>query len=253
MDFLDLPPIDAHAHIATDVTPDQVRRLGRCIVFAVTRDLAEAQRVPRGRYPRLIWGLGVHPGNVRALDNYDGQVFEALLKEFPLVGEVGLDRRSSRFALQMKVLVDVLSRIATSPVLASIHSVGATTEIVSLLASHRLSAPILHWFNGNVSEVVQAAENGAWFSVNASMRTETLVAMPRNRIITETDFPYTRKSGSVMPGSVQPIEEKLAQVWQCPLAKVRLQVWSNFVSLLRSSGTLERMPDEVRCLSDRFR
>jgi TatD DNase family protein len=84
--FPDLPPLDAHAHIATDVTAAQISRLGSAIVFAVTRNLSEAAAVPHGVYPSILWGIGVHPGDRQALDQYDPTRFERLLANFILVG-----------------------------------------------------------------------------------------------------------------------------------------------------------------------
>ncbi|HTE82302.1 MAG TPA: TatD family hydrolase [Reyranella sp.] len=61
-------------------------------------------------------------------------------------------------------------------------------------------AVVLHWFAGSKSEARRAATLGCYFSVNAEMtrsaRGRTLVAhLPMDRILTETDRPFTRIDG----------------------------------------------------------
>ena len=65
MPLSDLPPLDCHAHIAADVSQAQVQALGHSVVFAMTRSVREARyalRPDAADAPRLVWGLGVHPG-----------------------------------------------------------------------------------------------------------------------------------------------------------------------------------------------
>lgn len=246
MVFPDVPPLDAHAHIATDVTMDQVRRLGGAVILAVTRDLSEAATVPFGCYPTLIWGVGVHPRNGSGLAAYSGERFNALLPRFALVGEVGLDHRAGQLATQRQVFSDILARTGDNPVITSIHSTGVAGEVVSLLAQHKVRAPVLHWFGGSVEEIRQAAEIGAWFSVNAAMEHKRIVAMPVERVLTETDFPYTRRVGSHRPGATEPVEQRLAEAWGCPAGLVRRRIWDNFKCLVTASGAKARLPRPVQ-------
>ena len=65
-----LPALDAHAHIAPDVTPTQIAALGQSVVFAMTRSLDEARKVKNRRDPALVWGIGVHPGLTNEIIEY---------------------------------------------------------------------------------------------------------------------------------------------------------------------------------------
>ena len=134
------PPIDAHAHIATDVTAGQVRHLDGAVIFAVTRGLSEAAAVPHGCHANLIWGIGVHPGDRESLDRYRGERFEALLPRFALVGEVGLDRRAGHLDRQREVLTDILARTAEIPVMLSIHSTREQQPKLSPSSRNTMSA-----------------------------------------------------------------------------------------------------------------
>jgi len=246
MDFRDSTAIDAHAHIAVDVTAAQVRRLRGAIVFAMTRSLAEAASVPHGCYGNIVWGVGVHPRDSDSLDGYVGERFDAMISRFGLVGEVGLDRRAGSFDRQGEVFTDILIRTGASPVIVSIHSTAASAEVVELLGRHPVRAPILHWFGGSADQISEAAELGAWFSVNAAMKEDVIAAMPRDRILTETDFPYTRRAGAARPGSTDSIVAKLAALWKTEPAEVRLAVWGNLEALVTASGVRGRLPKQLQ-------
>ena len=57
---------------------------------------------------------------------------------------------------------------------------------------------IFHWFSGTATERKKAIEAGAWFSINPKMLhtnsgRETIKALPSERILLETDAPFTMK------------------------------------------------------------
>lgn len=214
-------------------------------MFAVTRTLSEAGAVPHDLYPNLVWGVGVHPGDRAALERWDGARFDRLLAMFALVGEVGLDKRAGNLDRQREVFAAVLQHASGAAVLLSIHSALAAGEVVALLEEHRPKAPILHWFGGTSSEVERAVALGAWFSVNGAMKSELLSLLPRDRVLTETDFPYTRRAGSAQPGAVEPVEERLASIWQCDSPSVRRTVWRNLGALVDQGGVRDRLPGQV--------
>lgn len=246
MAYPEFPTIDAHAHISTDVTPAQVRKLGTAIVVGVTRTLDEAASVPHGCYETMIWGLGVHPGVREAISDYDPNRFLELLSRFAVVGEVGLDRRAARFESQREVFADILARVGSKPVWVTVHSSGAPSEVLEELTKHPVRAPVLHWFGGSKKLVAQACEIGSWFSVNGAMAHDALAALPRDRVVTETDFPYTRRQGARRPGDTATLEAALSHVWKCPVSEVRAQVWENFGALVAVSGATEKLPRTVR-------
>jgi TatD DNase family protein len=242
--------IDAHAHIATDVTAAQVQGLQGAVVFAMTRSLSEAGSVPHGCYDNIVWGIGVHPRGGDGLDGYTGKRFEALLPKFALVGEIGLDRRAGRFDRQQEVFADILIRTGTIPALVSIHSTGASSEVIELLKRHPVRAPILHWFGGSADQIVEASNLGSWFSVNAAMKDEVLEAVPRDRLLTETDFPYTRRTGAIRPGSTDSIITKLATFWGTSTGEAQQEVWKNLLALVEVAGVRSRFPYELQAQLD---
>jgi TatD DNase family protein len=130
----------------------------------------------------------------------------------------------------------------------SIHSTGAATEVVALLREHEVRGPILHWFGGSADEIHKAADNGAWFSVNGAMKDESIAAMPADRVVTETDFPHTRRAGSRRPGATDPVERRLARIWRCNPMQARQLLWQNFHTLVSASGVRSRLPKSIQSL-----
>lgn len=239
-----LPALDAHAHIAPDVTPKQIAALGQSVTFAMTRSLQEARQVRTRRDSALVWGIGVHPGVAAARDGWDAKQFTELLDSFALVGEIGLDRRGGDLARQRSVFRELLNIVRTEPVLVSIHSTGTATEVVQHLHDADMRGAILHWFNGDANDIAGAIEMDAYFSVNAAMSEDQLRLLPPERILSETDFP-ARKVRARKPADTQGIEQLLSQVWNQTPEQVRSRVWWNLRTLSERSGAMERLPEAL--------
>lgn len=239
-----LPALDAHAHVAPDVTPAQITALGRSVVFAMTRSLHEARQVKARRDSALLWGIGVHPGVAAARDGWDAKEFTDLLGSFALVGEVGLDRRGGDWARQRSIFEELLNIVRSEPVLVSIHSTGAATEVIDHLHAADMRGAILHWFNGDATDIARAIETDAYFSVNAAMTEDQLRLLPPDRVLCETDFP-ARKVRARKPADTQRIEHLLSQVWDKTPDEVRARTWWNLRALSERSGAIERLPETL--------
>lgn len=238
------PALDCHAHVAADVTTAQVRTLGGAHVFAVTRSLAEADRVRHRRDKHLTWGLGVHPGVAAARAGWDPKQFAALLPDFALVGEVGLDRRSGDLPGQQTILRDILRQCAGQQVLLSIHSTGITAAVTELLLEQPHPGAILHWFLGTNDEINAATEAGAYFSVNAGMSAASLAALPRDRVLPETDYP-ARQTKAKRPADVTAVERSVSEVWGVTPEETRTRFWRNLRAVATAARVLDRLPDTL--------
>jgi TatD DNase family protein len=236
-----LPALDCHAHIAPDVTQRQLAALGDAHIFAMTRSLDEAEDVAGRQDPTLTWGLGVHPGVASARANFDSDRFRGLLPRFAIVGEVGLDRRAPRQDGQ-RIFANILQACDSQPVLISVHSAGRIADVVDLIERYPHPGLMLHWFLGDPGEIARALSVGAHFSVNAAMSADILSAIPRDRMLPETDFP-ARQVRARLPGAVATLEEKLAAVWGGSIADVRTQLWRNLKTIAISSGAIETLPE----------
>lgn len=248
MTLTSLPTLDVHAHIAPDVTRPQVAALGNAVVFAMTRSLAEATQVKNLSSNTVVWGVGVHPGVSAARDGWDAQWFEELLPSFALVGEVGLDRRGGDWPRQRAIFDEILTIVKSEPVLVSIHSSGATSEVIEHLLDSEVAGAMLHWFTGNEADTRRALDAGAFFSVNAAMPLEQVRFLPRDRVLTETDFP-ARKVRARKPADTERVELLLSEAWGIPTDEVRAKTWWNLRTLSEQTGAIERLPE---ALADRL-
>lgn len=239
MSPLNLPSLDAHVHVAPDVTQPQLDDLGHTHVFAMTRNLDEAEAVHRRDDGAVTWGLGVHPARPDALLGFDGDRFAHLLESFGVVGEIGLDRRGVA-NLQRSVFIEILRRCSGEPVLLSIHTAGRVPSTLECLRRAPHTGAILHWFLGTPTDLDEAVRLGAYFSVNAAMPSNLLDAIPADRVLTETDFP-ARNTKARLPGDVAHAEEALAAIWEVPLEVARHRVWTNLKALLIDSGAIDRV------------
>jgi TatD DNase family protein len=203
--------IDFHCHV--DLYPDFERLVQECdkrrvFTLAVTttpkswprnRDLASATKHVRP-------ALGLHPQLVgerwREVDDW-----LRFLPEARYVGEIGLDAGPAYFRTldrQKNVFRIVLQACAAEGgKILSVHTVRAVKATLDMVEEHLprdRGTVVLHWFTGTLSEARRAVELGCYFSVNAAMlrseRGRKLVeSLPFNRLLTETDGPFTEEAG----------------------------------------------------------
>lgn len=226
--------LDAHAHLAADVTRSQLERLGDVLVFAMTRTLGDAERARHRKDARVLWGCGVHPSSQEALESFDPAAFARLLDHFAVIGEVGLDAASGQ--LGSTVFRQILAAVGQRGVLMSIHCSKAEAELLALLDEFRPKAPILHWYRGPLEMIEELVAAGCYFSVNSRMSSKHVERIPAGRVLTETDYPSTRRSGGTIPGATGSAEQLIATAFSEPRDVVRMRVWENLSSLLRAAG-----------------
>lgn len=202
------PLVDFHCHL--DLYPDHADAVARCeregvFTLAVTttpkawprnQELAAATRHVRA-------ALGLHPQLV-AERSHEIALWKELLPRTRYVGEVGLDAGPKfyrSFERQKEVFVEVLtSCAAASDKILTVHSVRATKVVLDMIEKHlppTRGRVVLHWFTGTAAEIRRAVDLGCYFSVNAEMlanerRAVANRAFPLNRVLTETDGPFTR-------------------------------------------------------------
>jgi TatD DNase family protein len=202
-----------------------------------------------------IWGIGIHPGLESAVTAFDAEVFSAALEQAIIVGEVGLDGRSTvPMKAQRRVFDAILEAVSATPRPISIHSVGASAEVLSALRARPTAAPILHWWRGDSHQTREAVELGCFFSLNGAeaARPKVMDLIPRERVLTETDFPFTRRSdrAAVSPGATTTIEKALAGAWSIEPSDVRRQIWRNLGQLMAAASQTDRLPSRAKQLVD---
>jgi len=203
---------DMHLHLQ-DI-PDPLMRRS---ILALAQDLRAGQFVCNGTRPedwpvvekcaeedrRVVPFFGVHPWFADKLPKDWYETLQNFLKSNPAagVGEVGLDKaRNVDFARQTEVFhrqLELAGRLARP---LAIHCVRAWSDLLNVL---RRSLPaktrfMIHSYQGSPQMLKDFLSLGAYisFSWKSLQRdTEESIALMRNvpldRLLLETDFPYT--------------------------------------------------------------
>ena len=242
--------VDFHCHLDlysdTELAFREAAESHAYVLSVTTTPSAWRGTVSRAQGKRTRTALGLHPQLAHERER-ECALFEALLPDVRYVGEVGLDGSEeyrAYFAAQTRVFERVLracQRVGGR--VLSVHSRGAATDALDLLGRYSdAGTPILHWFTGTKPELRRAIEQDCWFSVGPAMlatqRGRTLVAaMPRHRILTETDGPFAKLAGRPLrPAQVSSAIEALGEVWGEPSGDVSEQIEGNLRELVRVAG-----------------
>lgn len=235
--------IDLHCHLDLYPEPTKVAKEAAArgvYVLSVTTTpkayITTKALAPLGSHIRTA--LGLHP-ELAAEREAELALFEQLLPTTSYVGEVGLDgSRHHRVSLdqQAGILMQILFMCARCGGKAiSLHSREAANLLLDLLSAEPMAGtPILHWFTGTSKQTRRAAEMGCWFSVGTSMLKsrrgkEAVTAMPRDRVLPETDGPFAIRSGRPSyPWEAMQVCESLAAIWNEPAEVVRGRLVNNF-------------------------
>lgn len=241
--------VDFHCHL--DLYPDHDTAVQRCerdevFTLAVTttprawprnEELASATRHVRA-------ALGLHPQLV-ADHAHEIGLWEELLPRTRYVGEVGLDA-GPRFYKSFDKQKDVFTRVLTVCAAArnkilTVHSVRATKVVLDMIEQHLPTSHgrvVLHWFTGTIAEARRAVDLGCYFSINAEMltndkRAAVALTLPLDRILTETDGPFTRTLGRPsIPSDVGTAVDGLANLHGIESAEMAEKIMCNLLSLL---------------------
>ena len=244
-----LPALDAHAHIDGQVSAADMESLGAA-VLAATRSLDEAESVSSRNDRLATWGVGVHPGLAKAVKGFDEDRFVECLRRTVLVSEVGLDGGSRvPMELQKSTLSRILTLATQEGSIISLHSSGATREIIEIIDQTGARGVVLHWWLGTDEETRRAAELGCYFSINGTPKSLAVgLRLPQERILTETDHPFGDRSEgqNARPGRLAYVERSLAQSQRLPTAEFRRLIWRNFGALADELGAGPRLAPGFR-------
>lgn len=241
--------VDFHCHL--DLYPDhrvavQEAEEGGVFTLAVTttprawprnNELAQATRHVRA-------ALGLHP---QLVGEYASELalWDAHFAEARYIGEVGLDagpRFYKSFDLQKRVFEHILRRCAEAGnKVISVHSVRAAKAVLDHIEKYLpigQGKVVLHWFTGTKAEARRAIEMGCYFSINAevliSERHISMVsALPLERLLTETDGPFT-KTGErpSKPSDVLIVVEAIGRLHGLSSLEVAANIKANLRGLL---------------------
>jgi TatD DNase family protein len=239
--------IDLHCHLDLYPTPGRViaeadkRDMFVLAVTTTPKAFAGNLRLVEGRN-RIRVAVGLHPELV-ATRHREVHDLCRLMPQTKYVGEVGIDGSPdhvSSFAIQKEVFETIIDQAESlGGKIVSIHSRGAATAVLDVIeARSSKSLPVLHWFTGTRKELDRAISLGCWFSAGPAMvrgrkGRDLLAAMPKERVLTETDGPFaTDGKAPLMPWGVEQMGPALADLWGSSLDEVDRQMRFNLRQLV---------------------
>jgi hypothetical protein len=125
----------------------------------------------------------------------------------------------------------------------TLHSRGAAGAVLDALkVAPGAGAFVLHWYLGSSRQITRAAEMGCWFSVGPAMLSSArgaaaVTAMPRNRVLPESDGPFgTMKGRPMYPWDAWSVVPQLAQLWKEPELQVETRLLAAFKQIANLSA-----------------
>ena len=237
--------LDAHCHVDLYSQPaavaDRAAAAGAFTVMVTNLPSAYDRSRPHVAARRRIrLALGLHPllGPQHLAER---DLFRARAITTSFIGEVGLDfseEGKGTADLQIESFEFVLKTIAGLPKFVSIHSRRAEAQVLEMLRTAKRTSAVFHWYTGPIGVLRQAIACGHYFSVNHAMLNSDngrriVSAIPRDRLLTETDGPFVTIAGRpAEPSDIRLVEEGVARVWNVDPAEVRSRVVENFRSIV---------------------
>jgi TatD DNase family protein len=214
----------------------------------MTVSLEEASHAIIRNDQTILWGIGCHPGEVDAQQRFEERTFRDLIKRTPIVGEIGLDRRSEvPFDAQLKTFRTILSIVADNPRLVSIHSNHATAEVLDELDKRPIPAAVLHWWSASNSRTKAAVQLGCYFSINPAIAEHSRFSkyVPIDHILLETDHGYD-DSPAEIPTKIESTERMVAAKYLVDSASMRHMVWGNLKNVMERINATDQLADSLR-------
>lgn len=189
--------------------------------------------------------LGYHPEIIAIYPN-EIEKFMQLLPTTKYIGEIGLDgskQYEQGFSLQVEVFTAIINAVAeTGSKILTVHSRNAVKQVIRVIReaqAHKNNKFILHWYTGDISSLKTAIDIGCYFSINHKMVStqkgiEIIKQLPLERMLTETDAPFTLGQNENRLSSLNQSITGIANIRQMDKKTIQSTIYNNFKDILNS-------------------
>ena len=193
--------------------------------------------IPESRY--LKFAIGFHPLE-SDLGNSEFKDFMYLFDRTNYVGEIGLDfGRSAHMDKedQLRFFEAIIEKCSSENKLMTVHIRRAEPQAIDILRRYAPKKCIIHWFTGTEKQLDALLELGCSFSINSNMvvskNNSKYLRIPKERILVESDGPYTKVSGrKYTPDLLQQSYKQISAFYEMP--DIAAIVYSNFRAILKN-------------------
>lgn len=249
---------DTHAHIDDRAfDPDRERLLealpqkgiGLLVNPGCTLASSRAACDLAREYPYIYAAVGSHPDAADEVTEACLEEYRRLVRENPKVvaiGEIGLDyhyedipREIQKRAFRMQL---DLARELNLPVI--VHEREAHEDGLNILRDYPEVTGVFHCFSGSAEMARQLVKKGWYVGFtggltfkNARRALEAAAAVPRDRVVIETDCPYMSpepfRGQRNDPGRIYRMAQALAALWQISPEEAQAITYENGKRLYR--------------------
>jgi TatD DNase family protein len=227
--------VDTHCHI--DLFDDPIATASAyksaqtgCVMATMLPSHYQAG-LPHLKPFKTIWpALGMHPLRVHECKN-EIKMFVDLASSSDYIGEIGLDFSTEGKETeegQIAILRAILPVIRNGK-FVTIHSRNAHDEVSSLLDEYHVGPVCFHYFIGGPHAAAELAAKGHFFSINNRMlmnkHRSIIDAVPRDRILVESDGPFLTKRPLSM---IEHVYNELSNIWHTDKVETEEIISLNF-------------------------
>lgn len=193
-------------------------------IFALSGTVTPAEYVTKSDWRSNVhFGMGFHPHWVASGECNFSSALEFLhyLPVARYVSEIGLDfgkKCEVSYGEQLRYFDMIIEQCRYK--LLSVHAVHSASQVLDTLEEHdafSTNTVIFHWFSGTSDELQRAIKDGAYFSVgplmlNSKRGREYAKAIPLDKLLLETDFPYEQGEEFTVDDHVKALEDALVRI-----------------------------------------
>ncbi len=239
--------IDTHCHV--DLFPDPVgvarlleREVEACVAVTMLPSHFEMAQRHLTAFRRTTPALGLHP--LRSREGHrEIQRFKNLARSAEFIGEIGIDgspQGRPTLEAQKDNFAEVVASIQRGA-FVTVHSRGAWRETLEGLKVARVGPVCFHYFIGGAEAAKTVLADGHYLSINHRMvasesRHRAMVAaLPRDRVLPETDGPFL---GAAPIRQLESVYRFLGQAWNLDSLETRELIRQNFARCRTTNTTL---------------
>ena len=250
---------DTHAHLGLiyDDPLDQLRvvreakRAGVARIVSICNNLHDFSKVYQTfkTEPSVYHAVGVSPSEVTSPGRDWMRAVEEGLKQPRVValGEIGLDyyRKFGDKSSQIELFIAQLDIAAKANVPVIIHNRDAGPDVLAILAERLPTAGgVLHCYSEDAEYARIALDLNLYFSFagnltyrNARNLHETVLSLPRDRILVESESPFMvpaeYRGKRNMPAYTVSTVKFMAEMLETSAEELAEQLWSNACAFFR--------------------
>lgn len=240
--------IDTHAHLtdasydpnsqyfsgisAQDII-DNMTLNGLSNIVSVGYDVesSEKSKIIAEKHGKIYYAPGIHPSeSYKVSGDYLEKIFQfTKSNKCVAVGEIGLDYHyeDTDVQSQKKILLEQMDLCGQADLPVIFHVRDAYGDMIEIVKNNLQLLPrrgIMHCFSGSKETALEYIKMGFYISFSGSVTfknavkfPEILTALPRDRVLIETDCPYLApvpyRGKTNYPAYVKYQAEKVAEVW----------------------------------------